>query len=94
MARRELATENYSMRRTPTPTRIDAWALVQVPQKLPRFEDVFVDDMYINGVVAGKAAITKPMGTGGGLQSFETEVGQTIEPEVGADLLDIHAVGD
>jgi hypothetical protein len=65
MARRELVPGDYPMRRTPTPTRIDAWALVQVSQKLPRFEDVFVDHMHINGVVASKAAITKPMGTGG-----------------------------
>ena len=67
MARRELVTEDYSMRRTPTPTRIDAWALVQVPQKLPRFEDVFVDHMHINGVVASKAAIAESVGTGSGL---------------------------
>ena len=67
MARRELATDNCPMRYTRAPTRRHAWALVQVPQKLPRFEDVFVDHMHINGVVASKAAITKPMGTGGGL---------------------------
>jgi hypothetical protein len=36
-------------------------------KKLPRFEDVFVDDMDINGVVASKATIAESMGTGSGL---------------------------